>query len=84
LNSDDERHHPDRDIETGEAIAELAALREVPAAGFADQIRHSIQRRLFAAQAADFSLHVFLQIMFEYLSAALDAFRGPQPPQHRE
>jgi len=75
--------HPDRDddIDTGEAIAELASLREMPASGFGDRIRHSIQRRLFVAETADFSLRMFLQTMFEYVSAAFDAFRPPEPPK---
>ncbi len=69
----------DEDIETGEPIAELAALREDPSEGFAQRIRNSIQRRLLASQAADFSLRVFLTTLFDYLTAALDALHGQRP-----
>ena len=84
LNDDHERRPPDEDIETGEAIAELASLRVTPTTGFLDRVRNSIQRRVFVAQTADFSLRVFAQTMFDYLSAVLDAFRGPRPPQQGE
>ena len=80
VNGDDGRPLED-DVDTGEPIAELSMLRERPAAGFGDRIRRSVQRRLFAAETADFSLNVFFQTMFEYLIAAFDAFRGPQPPR---
>ena len=80
---DDQTRHPreDADIDAGEPIAELASLREEPADGFAPRIRNSIQRRLFAAHAADFSLRVLLQTFFDYLTAALDAF-GLQEPRN--
>ncbi|MBC8425806.1 hypothetical protein H8E07_16955 [bacterium] len=76
------RRDPGDDIDPGEPIAELAALRETPADGFLDRVRHSVQRRLLVAQAADFSLGIFMRTMFDYLAAVLDAFRGPQPPRN--
>lgn len=81
MSDDRERRPPDEDGRTGEAIAELAALREPAPAGFLDRVRGSIQRRLLVAQTADFSLRVLAQTMFEYLTAVVDAFRGPQPPK---
>ncbi len=79
----DDLKHPDRndEIDTGEAIAELAALRETPTVGFGDRIRNSIQRRMFAAEATDFSMRMFLRTLLDYLSAALDAFHPSEPPK---
>ena len=82
MNDDVKRPNRDDEVDTGEAIAELASLRESPAQGFGDRIRNSIQRRMFAADTADFSLRVFLQTMFDYMTAAFDAFRGPEPPKN--
>jgi len=81
VNDEHGRRDDGEDIDTGQAIAELATLRETPVEGFVDRIRRSVQRRLLVAQTADFSLGVFMRTMFDYLAAILDAFRGSQPPR---
>lgn len=78
MNDEIKRPRGDEDGETGEPIAELAALREDPPDGFGLRISNSILRRLFAAEAADFSLRMLLRTMFDYLMAAIDAFGGPR------
>ena len=64
--------------ELGEPIIELGLLRESPAAGFLQRVRNSIQRRMSASEAIDFSLMALFQTFWEYLARAIQAFTGPR------
>jgi hypothetical protein len=65
--------------ETGEPIAELAQLRETPSGTFLSRIRNSIQRRIFAADAIDFSFMIFFRTIFDYLMLGLQSVAGSEP-----
>lgn len=59
--------------DTGEPIAELAMLAETPSQGFLGRIRNSIERRMFASDAIDFSLMAMFRTFMDYLTAMIDA-----------
>jgi hypothetical protein len=64
------------DIDPGEPITELATLQEPPSPQFLGRIRQSIQRRVFAADAIDFSVMAFFQTFFGYLTLAIQGLFG--------
>jgi len=72
MNDNQQQHQ--NEIDTGEPIAELNELHAEPSAGFLDRIRNSIQRRVFAADTVDFCLMGLFQILFDYLTMAVQAF----------
>ena len=72
----DGRDHREDDIDTGEPIAELAALREDPESGFLNRIRNSIQRRMFASDAMEFSFQALFGTFFEYLGMMFSTLGG--------
>jgi hypothetical protein len=78
--TDREHRSPEAgDIDTGERIAELAALAEEPSSGFLQQIRRSIQRRVFTADALDFGLMGFFSTFFGYVTLMVQGMVGPEP-----
>lgn len=62
------------DLELGEPVGELRLLAESATPGFLGRIRNSINRRLLAAEAVDFSFTALFQTFFEYLKAMIEAF----------
>lgn len=56
---------PPDDAQLGEPIAELAALEEAPAAGFADRIRRGILRRIAGVHALEFAFESVLEFLRE-------------------
>jgi len=64
------------DIDTGEPIRELRELTEAPRAGFLQRVRNSIHRRVLAADTIDFSLHVLLVTLREYLNLFMQTLFG--------
>lgn len=65
----------------GPPAVELRELREEPDQGFMNRIRGSIHRRLFVADAADFTFFVFFETLFDYLDLFMRSILGaPTPP----
>ena len=55
------------DIDTGKPLEELRQLQEGARVEFAQRIHGSIQRRIAASEAVDFSLMSLLETFFSYL-----------------
>ena len=51
-------------------------LAEEPSGGFLGRIRASIQRRMFASDAIDFTLMAMFRTFMDYLTAIIEAVTG--------
>ncbi len=70
-------HLDDESGDLGPPVLELVQLTEEPVSpGLVARVRNSIGRRLFAADALDFSMPVVVKVFFEYLTAVFAAFGG--------
>lgn len=76
--------NPPGDDRSDEAIPELVNLRETPSEGFHERVRGGILRRLFAADAIEFSFLAFFQTALSYLTTLIDAVLGKSDAQERE
>lgn len=63
-------------IDVGEPIAELAQLREQPAAGFFERIWRSVERRRLGSDVTEMSLTGLVVVFLEYLGALFGAAEG--------
>lgn len=61
-------NEPGPDVDTGEPIAELAALRVRPRTGFLDRIRRAIHRRKLASEVVDFSWASPFEVFMQFLA----------------
>ncbi len=66
------------DVDPGDPIPELSALWETPSNRFVPRIRNSIHRRIFAADAVDFSVKVLFETFFSYLTLVIQAITGSE------
>ncbi len=67
---------PKGEIDCGEPLPELAALREKPSAGFQERVRRGIGRRRLAAEMTQVSVQMPLMWMMEILNLLFHFFTG--------
>jgi len=72
---DDSGYATEPDVDPGEPVAVLAELGQRPTAGFAARIRDRIQRRHFAADAAEFSLSGLAFVVLQFLTVLFQFFQ---------
>ena len=61
-------------IDPGEPVKRLQALQDPASGGLFRRVRSSIDRRVFASQAADLAIPCVIQTLIEYLSMAFSLF----------
>lgn len=71
------------DVDTGEPIAALAALRVAPRVGFLDRIRRAIHRRRLTSEVVDFSWSSPVEVFMQFIAMLFEGF-GPRQggPRH--
>ena len=70
--------NPPGDDRSDQAIPELVELRETPSEGFQNRVRTGILRRLFAADAIEFSFLALFQTVLSYVTTLIDAVLGKE------
>lgn len=71
------------DLDTGEPIAALAALRVAPRVGFLERIRRAIHRRQLASEVVDFSWASPVAVFMQFIAMLFEGL-GPRKggPRH--
>ena len=72
----DREGHEETDVDPGEPIRELAALREQPTKDFLDRIQDAIHRRDLASNVIDFSIRAFVSFVAEIILIGSQLFGG--------
>lgn len=75
---------PDGEIDCGEPLPELEALREAPSVGFSERVRRGIGRRRLAAEMTQVSVQIpllwlleILDLLFHFFTGKITAKGGP-------